>query len=103
MINHMRGFLAFVRSQGVAGLAIAFIFGAAISGVVSSLVNDIANPLLGLLFGQVNGIRSAAWHVGSATIGWGNFVATLINFLIIALVIYAIVKIFRLDLPGKKE
>ncbi|KKU45245.1 MAG: Large-conductance mechanosensitive channel-like protein [Microgenomates group bacterium GW2011_GWB1_46_7] len=62
----MKGFLSFIREQGVMGLAVGFILGGAISKVVSSLVTDIVNPLVGILLGFTANLQDASfWYVGS--------------------------------------
>ena len=93
----MKGFIEFIREKGVVGLAVGFILGGSISKLVSSLVNDIVNPFVGLLLGFTKGLQFASFKVGSATILWGHFISTLIDFVIVAFVVYFGVKIFRLD------
>jgi len=98
----MKGFINFIRERGVMGLAIGFLLGGAVSKVVTSLVTDIINPFVGLLLGAVGGLKSAYIKIGPAKIMWGSFLSTLIDFTIIALVVYMGVKILRLDKPEKK-
>jgi large conductance mechanosensitive channel len=96
----MQGFIHFIRTQGVVGLAIGFILGGAVSKVVQSLVTDIINPAIGMLFGSTAGLASL--RVG--TIYFGSFISTLIDFLIIAGVVYFGFKRLHLDrLDAKKE
>lgn len=97
----MKGFLNFVREQGVAGLAVGFILGSAISKLVASLVTDIINPILGLFLGAVGGLKGAYFRIGSAMVMWGNFIGNLVDFLVIAFVVYCGVKTLKLD--KKKE
>jgi large conductance mechanosensitive channel len=99
----MKGFMNFIREQGVVGLAVGFILGGAISKVVASLVSDIINPLLGLVLGSAEGLQTASFKVGSASIVWGNFISVLIDFLVIALVVYFGVKWLKLDKLDKKS
>jgi len=99
----MKGFMDFIREQGVVGLAVGFILGGAISKVVASLVSDIINPLLGLVLGSAEGLQAASFNVGSASIIWGNFISVLIDFLVIALVVYFGVKWLKLDKLDKKS
>ena len=80
--------MEFIRKQGIIGLAIGFILGGAVSKVVSSLVQDVINPLLGVVLGSTKGLEMAVLTVGSAQIKWGSFVSALIDFIVIALVIY---------------
>lgn len=98
----MKGFIEFIRKQGVVGLAVGFILGGAISKLVSALVNDLINPILGIILGRIN-LASAAISVGSAKIAWGNFVSVLIDFLVIAAVVYFGVKGLKLDKLDKKD
>lgn len=100
----MKGFLKFVREQGVVGLAVGFILGGAISKVVSALVADIINPLLGIFLGATKGLETAAFKIGTATVLWGHFVSVIIDFLVVALVVYYGVKGLGLDrLDAKKK
>jgi len=85
------------------GLAIGFILGGAVSEVVKSLVNDIINPLLGLMLGSVDGLKEATFSFFGAHILWGNFIAILINFIVIALVVYFGFKGLKLDTLDKKK
>jgi len=92
----MKGFIKFVREQGVVGLAVGFILGGAVSQLVNSLVTDIINPLLGLLLGKLN-LASYALEIQSARITWGQFLTVFINFIVVALVVYFGVKWLKLD------
>lgn len=99
----MKGFVEFVREQGVMGLAVGFILGGAVAKVVSSLVNDLINPLLGLILGAAGDLSEAYLRIGSVDLMWGKFVATTIDFLVIALVVYYGVKLLKLDKLDKKK
>src|SRR3989344_6436331 len=96
-----QGFFDFVRKQGVMGLAIGFVLGGAVSKVVTSLVSDLLNPLLGLVLGSTEGLRSVSVALFGAQFMVGNFIATVIDFLVIALVAYYIFKIIGI-VPAKK-
>jgi large conductance mechanosensitive channel len=87
------GFIRFIREQGVVGLAVGFVLGGAVSKVVTALVNDIVNPLLAAALGSSEGLRTMM--LGPVLLG--DFVATLIDFFIIAAVIYFVVKGLKLD------
>ncbi len=99
----MKGFLEFIREQGVIGLAVGFILGGAVSKVVSSLVADIVNPVLGIILGAAGDLKSAYFQIGSAKLMWGSFLNTGIDFLVIALVVYYGVKGLGLDKLDKKK
>lgn len=98
----LKNFIEFIRQQGVVGLAVAFILGGAIQKVVSSVVTDLVNPLIGILLGRIGDLKNLVIHVGAAEVRVGSFLSTLIDFTIIALVIYLLVKVMqinRLDKP----
>jgi large conductance mechanosensitive channel len=99
----MKGFMDFVREQGVVGLAVAFILGGAISGVMKSLVSDIINPILGLILGSAEGLKEMSFMVGDAEVMFGSFVSTLLDFVVIAFVVYYIFKKLGLDKMDKKK
>jgi len=84
-------FKDFLNEYKVMGLAIAFIMGSAINALVTSLVNDIIMPLI--TFFIPGGVwKDSTLIIGSIVINWGSFLASLINFVIIALVIFLIAK-----------
>ncbi len=99
----MKGFIDFVREQGVVGLAVGFILGGAVSKVVTALVTDIINPLLGLVLGAVGGLKTASIHLGSAEILYGDLISVAIDFLVVALVVYYGVKMIGLENLDKKK
>lgn len=99
MKEHMTGFVDFIRTQGVVGLAVGFILGGAVSKVVTALVNDIVNPIIGVALGSTEGLKGMA--LGPVLLG--DFVAVLIDFLIIAAVVYFGVKGLGLDKLDKPK
>lgn len=98
----MKGFIDFIRKQGIIGLAIGFILGGAVSKVVTSLVQDIINPVVGLALGKLGDLSKAYIAIGSAKIMWGNFVSVLIDFTIVAAVVYFIFKSLGVEKLDKK-
>jgi large conductance mechanosensitive channel len=94
-----KGFMAefreFISRGNVMDLAVGMIIGSAFTAIVNSLVNDVVMPLISLLIG---GISFQQWNItmGSGkdapVLGLGNFIAAVIDFLLIALVIFIIVK-----------
>lgn len=102
-VKRVQGFIDFIKEQGVVGLAVGFILGGSVTVLVQSLVNDIINPVLGLLLGKAKDLNVYAFNIGDATLKWGSFVNNLINFLVIALVVYAGFKVLRLDKLQKKD
>lgn len=102
-LTHFQGFMNFIREQGVIGLAIGFILGGSVSKVVSSLVQDIINPVLGIVLGATDGLSKAYLQVSSVKIMWGHFLSVVIDFAIIALVVYFGFKVLGLDKLDKKK
>ncbi len=99
----MKGFIDFIREQGVVGLAVGFILGGAISKLVAALVNDLINPIIGVALGAAGNLASYNLKMGPIDLMWGHFVSVLIDFLVIALVVYYGVKVLGLDKLDKKK
>lgn len=99
----LKDFLDFIRKQGVAGLAVGFILGGAVSKLVSAVVTDIINPLLGIILSRTGELKYAYWSIGPAKVMWGNFLSVLIDFLVIALVVYYGVKFLKIDKLDKSK
>lgn len=99
----MSEFIDFIRKQGVIGLAVGFILGGAVSKIVAALVEDIINPILGVVLGRAGTLATAALTFGPVEILWGHFITVLIDFLVIALVVFYGVKVLHLDKLDKKE
>ncbi|MBU2101698.1 MscL family protein [Patescibacteria group bacterium] len=95
----MKGFIKFIREQGVVGLAVGFILGGAVSKVVTSLVQNIIQPLIGSLLGSTEGLSALA--VGAVT--YGQFITAFIDFIVIAAVVYFGVKGLKLDKIDAKK
>ena len=105
----MKGFLKefkeFISKGNVLDMAIGIIIGGAFTTIVSSLVDDIINPILSL-FGGMNFDQYSLTLLGDATIYYGKFITAIIKFLIIALVIFVIMKFINgttIKLTHKKE
>ena len=98
----MKGFLSFIKKQGVVGLAVGFILGGAVSKTVASLVDDIINPILGMGLGSVEGLKGAFIQIGSSKLMWGSFINTAIDFIVIAMVVYFLVMILGLNKEESK-
>lgn len=93
----LAGFMQFIREQGVVGLATGFILGGAVSKLVSALVTDIVNPIIGAALGSAEGLK--VMKLGPVLLG--DFVAVFIDFVIIAAVVYFVVKGLGLDKMDK--
>ena len=99
----MQDFLDFIKEQGVVGLAVGFILGGAVSKVVSALVEDLINPVLGLFLGAVGGLDAAVLNLGTVELRYGHFLGVLIDFLVVALVVFYIFKSLEGKLDKKKK
>jgi large conductance mechanosensitive channel len=87
----IKEFKEFIMRGNVMDLAVAVIIGGAFGKIVSSLVSDIIMPLIGLIIGGVD-FSGLAFTIGSAKVTYGSFINNVIDFLIIALVIFLMVK-----------
>jgi large conductance mechanosensitive channel len=85
-------FKAFIMRGNVIDLAVAVIIGGAFGKIVSSLVTDIIMPLIGLIIGGID-FGSLAFTLGTAKVTYGNFINNVIDFVIIALVIFMMIKL----------
>ncbi|HEY6571828.1 MAG TPA: large conductance mechanosensitive channel protein MscL [Candidatus Eisenbacteria bacterium] len=84
-------FRVFLMKHGVIGLAVAIVIGGAVGKLVTALVNDLVMPIVGA-FTPSGNWREATWTLGSVKLGIGDFVGAFIDFLIISLVVFIIVK-----------
>ncbi|WP_438987078.1 large conductance mechanosensitive channel protein MscL [Marivivens donghaensis] len=117
MLNEFKGFIA---KGNVMDMAVGIIIGAAFTAIVSSLVADLINPIIGLVIGGIDfsnlyvvlsgdvpagSSLDAAREAGAAVFAYGSFIMAIINFLIIAFVVFMLVKqVNRIkDATAKKE
>lgn len=98
----LKEFMDFIKEYKVVGLAIAFVMGVAATTLIKSLVDNIVMPIItSFIPGGV--WQTAVWHIGPIALGWGAFLGALINFLIIAWVVFMVAKfILREDKVTKK-
>ena len=87
----IKEFREFILRGNVIDLAVAVVIGAAFSAIVTSLVNDILMPIIGMIIGGVD-FSSLSIQVGSAVIAYGKFLQALVNFLLIGFALFLIVK-----------
>lgn len=98
----LKDFLEFLKEYKVIALAIAFIMGVASTSLIKSLVDNIIMPII-TPFIPGGTWKTATFAIGPITIGWGSFLGELINFVIIALVIFLIAKkVLKEDKVTKK-
>jgi len=87
----LNDFKAFIMRGNVLDLAVAVIIGGAFGKIVSSLVDDIIMPLIGLIIGGID-FTGLKFTVGSAALSYGTFIQNIVDFLIIAFVIFLMVR-----------
>lgn len=98
-----KDFKAFAFKSNLVDLAIAVVIGGAFGKIVSSLVNDIILPLVGVLVGGIN-LADLKATVGDAEVTYGIFLQTCLDFLIIAFSIFMVIRIgTKAGLFAKKE
>ena len=86
-------FRKFVMRGNIVDLAVAVIIGVAFNAVIQSLVNDIVSPIIGAFFGKPN-FNDLTFKLGDGVIRYGAFVTALLNFVIIAFVLFLVIRAF---------
>lgn len=118
----LREFRDFVARGNVLDLAVAVIIGAAFATIAASLTEDVIMPIVGALFGGLDfssyfillGPVPADYHgsltdyaalkaAGAPVLGWGQFVTVLINFIILAFIIFLLIKLANRAMTKKEE
>ncbi len=95
-------FKTFIKRGNVIDLAVGVVIGGAFSTIVSSLVNDIIMPIIGIIIGGYD-FTGLSIKVKDASINYGTFIQNIINFLIIAFCIFILVKVINKFLHKAKE
>lgn len=117
MKKFIEEFKQFAVKGNMMDLAIGIIIGGAFTAIVNSLVNDIVNPLLGLIIGDIDfsnlfialdgntyATLAEAEELGVSVFKYGSFISNVINFIIMALVVFCLVKIInKLRTVGEKK
>lgn len=108
MDKTIKGFVDFVREQGVVGLAVGLAIGVAAGGAVTSIVDNFISPIIGFILGNES-LAGLDWTVieldsgRELVIGWGAILDAIITLLATAFVIYGLVKWLNLDKLDKKS
>jgi len=107
MKSFFKEFKEFISKGNVMDMAVGVIIGGAFTAIVTSLVNDVIMPVLSLLTGGLD-FTTLCIKLGegeeAATLNYGSFIAAIINFLLIAIVIFIIIKsINKMPLKKKEE
>ncbi|MFI5212784.1 MAG: MscL family protein [Candidatus Saccharimonadales bacterium] len=108
--KHISGFMDFVRTQGVVGLAVGLAIGTAAGASVKQIVDGLINPIVGFVIGGVD-LTKLSWVVvranehgkGGLTLSWGAVLSSLITLLATALVIYWLIHVAKLDRLDKSK
>ena len=87
-------FKTFISRGNVVDMAVGVIIGGAFGKIVSSLVNDILMPLIGVLLGGLD-FSSLSIKIGDASLKYGSFIQTIIDFMIISISIFVMIKLFE--------
>lgn len=106
--DQLKAFMEFIRTQGVIGLAVGLVLGGAVSVLVKSLVDNVIMPPLGFILGSAEGLKGLSWDMGTtaagkvAVLNYGTFLNDTINFVVIAFVVYGLIRILKVDKIDKK-
>lgn len=108
MNKQLKGFMDFVREQGVVGLAVGLAIGTQAGKAVEALVKGLINPIVSFIVGDTKGLEDATWTVYKGTerqlvFGWGGIVSALITLVAVAAVIYYVVHGLKLDKLDRKK
>ena len=87
----LKEFKTFIAKGNVMDMAVGIILGAAFTAIVTSLVDDLINPLIGIVVGGVD-FSALSFGMGDAQFMYGNFINAVIKFLIVAWVVFLLVK-----------
>ena len=92
--KELNAFKKFISRGNVIDMAVGVIIGGAFGKIVTSLVNDIIMPLIGLALGKIN-FASLSFKIGETEIKYGSFIQTIVDFLIVAFCIFIVIQIFE--------
>lgn len=98
----LKEFKEFISRGDVMDLAVGVIIGSAFTAIVNSLVTNLINPLLGLFIGRID-LSNLVLKVGGATFKYGSFINAIINFIIIAFIVFLLMKMVNKIMPKKVE
>ena len=91
MKSFMKEFKEFISKGNVMDMAVGIIIGGAFTAIVTALVDSILMPIIGAISGG-HSVEQMAWQVGDASIGYGAFIQAVIDFLLVAWVLFLIIK-----------
>ena len=102
MKGFMTEFKQFIARGNVMDMAVGVIIGGAFSAITTSLINDIIMPILGIFTGSIS-FADMAVEVNGAVIRYGNFIQAVLNFLVMAFVVFCLVKAMNAMHQKKEE
>ncbi len=91
MKKFLREFKEFAMRGNVIDLAVGVIVGGAFSSITTSLINDIIMPLLGIITGSIS-FADLSVTIGGAVVTYGNFIQAILNFIVMAFIVFVMVK-----------
>ncbi len=106
--KYTKGFVDFIREQGVVGLAVGLAMGAAAGAAVKAIVDGFVSPIIGFVLGGST-LPTKVWHTGlerggkELIIAWGIAANAVVTLVATGLVIYVVVRGFKLDKLDKKK
>jgi large conductance mechanosensitive channel len=100
--GRLDGFFAFIREQGIVGLAIGLVMGTAVKEVIDTFVKSFIDPLVGLIV-PTKSLATASFSIEGRVFVWGAFVSVLIRFVAIAAVVYFFIMGLKLDKLDRKK
>lgn len=98
----LKEFKAFIARGNVLDLAVGVVIGVAFTAIVTSMVDDLINPIIGLIIGGID-FSAVGFSIGEARFNIGNFINAVIKFLIVAWVVFMVVKGVNRLMPKKDE
>ena len=101
----LQDFIEFVRERGVVSLSLGIIIGGAVTKLVTAIVTDLINPIIGIFLGRIGNLNNLIIPIFSARILIGNFISALIDFSVVVWVVYFGIKklgLEKLDKPKEE-
>ena len=93
MKKFLQEFKTFAMRGNVRDMAVGVVVGGAFTAIINSVVNDLINPLIGLFFNM--DFSGVGLTIGDVTIGFGAFIGAVINFIIVAFILFCVLKAFN--------
>ena len=98
----LKEFKEFISKGNLVEIAVGLILALAFAGLVASFTENLINPIIGAIFGQPN-FDSLVIDIGEAQLRYGAFLTTLLNFVIVAFVLFLVVRAYNRMAPKEEE